>query len=96
MSGRIVTPDGQIPTPDGGKRPPTLQERLDIALEHWQYKRKDMAFATALNAIAYLSHGLAGMAKITKQLEDGNAALVARVKAMEDQLKPNPPPPTKV
>jgi hypothetical protein len=86
---RIVTPDGMVPGQgDQPPRPPTLQERLDAALEYWKFKRKDEAFATALNAIAYLSSGLAGMAKLTKQLEDSNAALTKRVEALEAKAPP--------
>lgn len=84
MSNRIVTPEGFLPQGDGKPaRPPTLQERLDAALEHWQYKRKDQAFATALNAIAYLSAGLAGMAKLAETLEKSNEELRTRVSALE-------------
>lgn len=84
MSGRIVTPRGFIPEGDGKpERPPTLEERINAALEHWQYKRKDQAFATALNCIAYLSSGLAGMAKITDVMRRENEALSKRVAALE-------------
>jgi len=86
-AGRIVTPDGMIPGNDGKPdRPPTLEERLNSALEHWRFKRKDEAFATALNAIAYLSSGLAGMAKLTEVMRSENDVLMKRVEALEKKL----------
>lgn len=87
MSGRIVTPDGMVPGNDGQPdRPPTLKERLDTALDHWRFKRKDEGFATALNAIAYLSAGLAGMAKLTEVMRSENEVLRNRVDALERKL----------
>lgn len=84
MSNRIVTPDGMIPGNDGQPdRPPTLQERVQSALEHWQFKRKDQAFATALNCVVYLSSGLAGMAKLTDEMRKENDDLRRRVAALE-------------
>ena len=81
---RIVTPDGMVPGgEDKPSRPPTLQERLDQALHFWKFKQKDEAFATALNAIAYLSAGLAGMAKLTAHLEKSNEELTKRIAALE-------------
>lgn len=81
---RIVTPDGFIPQGgDQPARPPTLQERLDLALEHWKFQRKNEAFATALNAIAYLSAGLSGMAKLTEQMRVENDELKKRLAALE-------------
>lgn len=81
---RIVTPDGMIPGGEGKPdRPPTLEERINAALEHWQFKRKDQAFATALNCIAYLGSGLAGMAKITEAMRKENDELRTRVTALE-------------
>lgn len=74
---------------DGKQRPPRMEERLQAALDMWTKGDKDVAFATALNAIAYQSHGLAGLAKLTKQLEDKVAALQARV----DLLPPPTTPP---
>jgi len=85
--GRIVTPDGMIPGNDGKPdRAPTLQERVDAALEHWQFKRKDQAFATALNCIVYLSSGLAGMAKLTEVMRSENDSLRKRVDALEKKV----------
>lgn len=75
MSNRIVTPDGMVPQSDGPPRPPTLQERLQTAVDHWQYKRRDLAFATALNCIAFISTGLAGLNKVVMNLEEENAGL---------------------
>lgn len=66
--GRIVGPDGLIPQPDGGSKPPVMQERIELALEHWKFNRKAEAFATSLNCIAFLSSGLAGLAKSNEQL----------------------------
>lgn len=85
MSGnRIVTPDGMIPGGDGKPpRPPRLEERLDLALEHWKFKRKDEAFATALNAIAFLSMGVAGLAKSNEHLRQ-------RLEALEKHTGMNP------
>jgi len=84
MSGRIVTPDGMIPGNEGQPdRPPTMRERLEAALDHWRFKRKDEAFATSLNCIAYLSNGLAGMAKLTEQMRTENEELRKRVSALE-------------
>jgi hypothetical protein len=81
---RIITLDGLIPQgPDKPARPPTLEERLNSALEHWQFKRKDQAFATALNAIAYLSAGLAGMAKLTEQMRIENEDIKKRITTLE-------------
>lgn len=88
MSGRIVTPQGFIPGDEGKPdRPPTLQERLDLALKHWQFKRKDEAFATALNSIAYLSSGLAGMAKLTDVMRSENDVLRKRIDELEKTMK---------
>jgi len=87
MSTRIVTPDGMIPGSDGKPdRPPTLKERLDTALRFWQTAQKDKAFATSLNAIAYLSSGLAGMAILTEQMRVENEELKKRVAALEGKL----------
>lgn len=81
---RVVTPDGMIPGGEGKPdREPTLQERLDLALHYWKLKRKDEAFAMALNAIAYLSAGLAGMAKLTDVMRSENDALMKRIEALE-------------
>ena len=91
MSNRIVTPQGFIPGDNGQPdRPPTLQERLDTALEHWRFKRKDEGFATALNAIAYLSAGLAGMARLTEQMRVENAEMRNRVAALEEKQTKQP------
>lgn len=59
MTNRIVGPNGLIPTPDGKGRPPTTEERIQAALNLWQQGRKNEGFATALNAIAFVSQGLA-------------------------------------
>lgn len=67
--GRIVTPDGLIPGEDGKPdRPPPMQDRIELALNHWKFNRRAEAFATALNCIAYLSNGLAGLAKSNEAL----------------------------
>lgn len=84
---RIVTPDGMVPGGEGKPdRPPTLEERIETALEHWQYKRKDMAFATALNCIAYLGSGLSGFARITGDMRIENENLRNQVTALEKRL----------
>lgn len=83
---RITTPDGLIPQPNGPPRPPTMEQRIQTALEHWQFKRKDLGFATALNCIAYLSSGLAAMAKITNQLEQENDARKKEVAELKAKL----------
>jgi hypothetical protein len=83
---RIVTPEGMIPQGDGAPRPPTLQERVNEALEHWQFKRKDQAFATALNCILYLSSGLAGMAKLTQALEEKDKAREGQLEELRSRL----------
>lgn len=103
--GRIITPDGMVPGQDGKPdRPPTLQERVELALEHWQFKRKDEAFATALNAIAYLSNGLAGLAKLSDRNQKDCFDLRKTVNDLNERLKrievflvldpPAPPPPS--
>lgn len=88
---RIVTPQGFIPGGDGKPdRPPTLQERVDTALEHWRFKRKDEGFATALNCILYLSTGLAGLAKLTGELKAVNEALSKRIAVLEEKQTKQP------
>lgn len=75
---RIYTPDGNIASSGGDKggRPPTLQERIEEALRCWEAKQHDLGFAHALNAVAYLSNGLSGLAKLVNKLEQANAATV--------------------
>ncbi len=79
---RIVTPDGMLPQSDGPPRLPTLQERLEQAVEHWTFKRKDLGFATALNCIAFISSGLAGLNKIVMTCEADNKALREAIRIM--------------
>lgn len=86
MSNRIVGPSGQPLDSDGKQRTPKMEERVIAALEYWKNNQKDMAFATALNAIAYQSNGLAGLAKLIRSLEDKVAKLSKEV----EELK-NPP-----
>lgn len=82
--GRIITPDGFIPGQDGKPdRPPTMQERITSALEHWKYKRRDEAFATSLNCIAFMSNGLAGLAKSNEALRVENEQMRSRVDGLQ-------------
>ena len=81
---RIITPEGMVPGQDGKPdRPPTMEERLALALNLWKLQRKDEAFATTLNCIAYLSHGMAGMAKHVARIEKQNVALHERLIKLE-------------
>lgn len=92
--GRIVGPDGMVPQPDGSSKPPPMQERIEMALEHWKYKRRDEAFATALNCIAFLSNGLAGLAKSNEALRvqvvqwtEAHKELVKVVAEQQEEIK---------
>ncbi len=91
-----------IPTPDGGSRPPKMEERLETALEHWKHHRRAEGFATALNCIAFLSNGVAGLAKSNESLrlqlvqyQEAHKALVQVVAEQAEAIaKLTPPPPT--
>lgn len=80
---RIVGPTGQPIGGDGKQRSPTMEERLQAALEFWRTNQKDMAFATALNAIAYQSSGLSGLAKLVKKSDATIDELRKRIEQLE-------------
>lgn len=82
---RIVGPTGMPLGNDGKNRSPKMEERLQAAIEAWTKGEKDMAFGIALNAIAYQSHGLAGLAKLVQSLEN-------QVKELTEKVNLLPPP----
>lgn len=78
-----------------------MKERLDLALEYWKGGRKNEAFATSLNCIAYLSQGLHGLAKSNEalrvqlvQYQEAHKELVKVVAEQAEALAKLTPPPT--
>lgn len=95
MTNRILNQNG-APSSDPDEQL-TLQQRLDICNKDWKFKRKDEAFVGLLNAVAFMSHGIAVMNQLTERLERDNKIIAKelheakeRIAALEERTNDQP------
>ena len=91
MHNRILNQNG-APSSDPDEKL-TLQQRLDICNKDWKFKRKDEAFVGLLNAVAFMSNGIAILNQFAEKLERDNTIIAkelheAKLRISELESKP--------